>query len=48
MLKDSAMGATERIDYKYWVQILRFLFIYMLKILQWGPVKWRSMDYGCK
>ncbi len=36
MLKDSAMGATERIDYKYWVQILPTLQNYMLKILQWG------------
>lgn len=37
MLKDSALGANSPI-----------LQNYMLKILQWGQVKWRSMDYGCK
>ena len=33
MLKDSALGATERTDYKYWVQNPLILQYYMLKIL---------------
>ncbi len=47
MLKDSAMGATERIDYKYWVQILRFAELHVEDSAM-GQVKWRSMNYGCK
>ena len=41
------MGATERTDYKYWVQILRFAELHVEDSAM-GQVKWRSMNYGCK